>query len=943
MATFHHKVTPDNLAYVIYTSGSTGRPKGIMITHRAICNHMFWMQMDFPLGVEDSVLQKTPFTFDASVWEYFAPLLVGARLIIARPAEHQDSTYLVRTIVRYNVTTLKLVPAMLQMLLEKQDLATCTCLRHVFCGGEVLPAELQESFFGCMTSASLHNLYGPTETAIDTTVWTCKRGSDRRTVPIGRPIANAEAYILDGHLQPVPIGVPGELHIGGTGLARGYLNHPELTATQFIAHPFSAAPSARLYKTGDLARYLPDGNIEYLGRIDFQMKIRGFRIEPGEIEAVIGQHPAVRETVVTAREDVAGAKRLVAYAVATHQRGLTINELRRFLKEKLPEYMVPPLFVLIDALPRMPNGKVDRNGLPAPDTSRRELQEAFVAPRTPGEDVLSAIWSDILRVERVGTHDNFFALGGDSIQSIQIVARANQAGLRFTPRQLFEHPTIAELAAVVNTAPTVLIDQGPVLGPVPLTPIQRRFFEQNPIEPHQYSQVMLLDVHQALDSTLLEQAIQHLLVHHDALRMRYIRTQSGWQQINTGIGATVPVRDMDLSMLPDMEQRSVIAATVARMQTSLTLTRGPLIQVAHIDLGPHQSSRLLLVIHHLVVDGVSWRILLEDLHTLYQSLSGDQIVQLPAKTASYQQWAQGLTLYARSEELRQERDYWLGESWARVDRLPVDFPMKRGAHEEQSAAGVLTALDTRDTRALLQEVPYAYHTQINDVLLTALAQTFAEWTGGHRLLVNLEGHGREEILPGTDFSRTVGWFTTLFPVVLDLAGTEGPGQALVAIKEQLRKVPRRGIGYGVLYYLSDDSEVRARLRALPQAELSFNYLGQFDAVLPEASPFVLTRQGSIPALSVQADTRSHLLNVDAIVREGQLHLQWSYSKHLYRDATIARLARNYIDNLLSLIAHCRSVETGNYTPSDFPKARVSQQELGKIIAKFNLVGGEQPK
>ena len=443
-------VPAEGLAYVIYTSGSTGRPKGVMIPHGAICNHMFWMQREFPVGETDRVIQKTPFSFDASVWEFFAPLFAGAQLIMARPGGHQDSSYLVKLIAKKKITVLQLVPSLLQMLLEEKEIESCTHLKRVFCGGEALSRELVERFFEKLP-VDLHNLYGPTEASIDSTFWSCTGESKERSVPIGRPIANTEIYLLDCHLQPVPIGVSGELHIGGAGLARGYLNCTDVTAEKFLPNPFSSAPGSRLYKTGDLARYLPDGNIEFLGRIDHQVKIRGFRVELGEIEAVLTQYPAIQQAIAVVREDVPGNNRLVAYIIPNKDQALTPNDLLNFLKSKLPDYMIPSAFVALDALPLNSNGKVDRSALPPPDGGRPELEEAFVAPRTSVEKVLAGIWTEVLKLEKVGIHDNFFELGGHSLLATQVVSRIRAAFQVELPlRSLFEKPTIAELAFAIT-------------------------------------------------------------------------------------------------------------------------------------------------------------------------------------------------------------------------------------------------------------------------------------------------------------------------------------------------------------------------------------------------------------------------------------------------------------------------------------------------------------
>ncbi len=442
--------TAENLAYVIYTSGSTGQPKGVMVPHRGVCNHLLWMQTAFQLTEVDRVLQKTSLSFDVSVLELFWPLLAGLRLLMVKPGGHQDSAYLVKLIAQQKITFLHAVPSMLQVLLEEQEIESCNCLRYVTSGAEALSNELKERFFARM-SAEFYNAYGPTEAAIGVIYGRCKRETNQRIVPIGLPIANTQIYVLDSHLQPQPIGVPGELHIGGVGLARGYLNQPELTALKFIPNPFSKQPGARLYKTGDLARYQPDGNIDLLSRIDHQVKIRGFRIELGEIEAALSQHPGVRETVVLVREDIPGNKQLVAYVVTNQEQGLTTSELRNFLMEFLPNYMVPSIFVMLDALPLTPNGKVNRRVLPVPDQERPDLERDFVAPRDTVELQLTQIWAEVLSIQSIGVRDNFFELGGHSLLAMRLFAQIKKIfGKELALPTLFQAPTIEQQASILQ-------------------------------------------------------------------------------------------------------------------------------------------------------------------------------------------------------------------------------------------------------------------------------------------------------------------------------------------------------------------------------------------------------------------------------------------------------------------------------------------------------------
>uniref|UniRef100_UPI0039C6927E amino acid adenylation domain-containing protein n=1 Tax=Nodularia chucula TaxID=3093667 RepID=UPI0039C6927E len=922
------KFTVDNLAYVIYTSGSTGQPKGVMLPHRAICNHMLWMQSEFPLTRTDKVLQKTPFSFDASVWEFYAPLLVGAQLVIARPGGHQDSNYLIQVIIEQQITILQLVPSLLQMLLAVGGIENCQSLKRVFCGGQTLPVAFQERFFAHL-DAELHNLYGPTETCIDVTSWICQRGINQQVVPIGRPIANIQIYLLDQYLNPVAVSIPGEIYIGGVGVGRGYYLRPDLTAEKFIPNPYTNIAGERLYKTGDLARYLSNGEIEYIGRMDDQVKIRGFRIELKEIEAIIIQHPEVRQVVVVVRSDLGDSQRIVAYVVPEQEQTLIIPELRNFLESKLPNYMVPATFVTLETLPLTPNGKVDRKALPAPDTVRPELEKAFIAPQTIVEKQLAIIWRQVLGLAEIGINDNFFELGGDSILSLQIISKANQAGLHLTPKQLFQYQTIAQLANVAGTTEKISAEQNLVTGSLELTPIQHWFFEQEQPEPHHWNQAVMLEVKQHLNPVALEKILQTLQKHHDALRSRFIKEEFGFQAVVTG-DHSVTSTYLDLSALPPEKQVAQMEAMSIQLQASLNLTEGPLFRVALFDLGANQSSRLLWVIHHLVVDGVSWRILIEDFQTAHQQICQNKAIQLPPKTTSVKQWSNYLQKYAQLPALGLELEYWLTIEQQLVKPIPLDFRYENNL--EASACTLTVSLTEEETQVLLQQVPAVYQTQINDVLLTALVQTFSQWTGETSLLIDLEGHGREELFEDVDLSRTVGWFTTIFPVHLSLENTfDSPGKVLKSIKEQLRAIPNRGIGYGVLRYLSGDQEIRERFSRLPKAEVVFNYLGQFDQVLAQSSLLSFAQESSGPHHSLQSK-RTYLLEINGGISQGHLQMNWNYSNQLHRQSTVETLAQIFIEALRSLITHCQSSDAGGFTPSDFSEFNQSQWDQTDLDA-----------
>jgi amino acid adenylation domain-containing protein/non-ribosomal peptide synthase protein (TIGR01720 family) len=936
---------PEDPVYVIYTSGSTGAPKGVVVRHRGLVNYTHYICQRLRLADAenaDGLLFATVSTITADLGNtcVYPSLVSGGCLHVMTYEMATDGRLMASYVAEHPIDVLKIVPSHLNALLASQPAGMSILPRkYLISGGEALSRELVERIAKQRPSCEVINHYGPTETTVGSLTATVSENRATRwamaTIPIGRPIGNTEVYILDRHLKPVPIGVAGELYIGGAGLAEGYLNQPDRTAERFVRNPYSNNPDARLYKTGDLVRYLPDGQVEFLGRTDNQVKIRGYRVELEEIEIILGQHPSVRQAVVIAREEEAGRKRLVGYVVGKNGSVPSASELQSYVSERLPDYMAPSTIVTLESLPLTANGKVDRKALPAPDQARSERASEYVAPRTPTEGLLANIWAQVLGVEKVGIHDNFFAaLGGDSILSIQIIARANQAGLRLTPRNIFERQTVAGLAELAGAVATTASEQGPVTGDAPLTPIQRWFFERNFTDTHHWNQSLLFEARQFLEPRLLEMVTRRLLAHHDALRLRFVHEDSGWRQFNSDLEGPAPFSHLDLSSLSEVEQKTAVEAAAATLQASMNLSEGPLLRVAFFDRGKEKPGRLLLAIHHLAVDGVSWRILLEDLHTGYQQSSSGAEISLPPKTTSFKRWAERLEEYAQSDALRQEAAYWLAESGKRVRRLPVDFP--GGANTVDSSAAVTISLSPEETRALLHQAPETYRTQINEVLLTALAQGFARWTGTRSLLIDLEGHGREEIIEDVDLWRTVGWFTTHFPVLLDLGTSADPGAALKVIKERLRAVPNRGIGYGVLRYLSREEEIVERLRAAPQPEVSFNYLGQFDQALPETSPFRPAEESAGPLQSPRGD-RSHPLYFSGNVAGGQMRLTCVYSRNLYRRATIEELTGNIAEALRSIISHCQSAEAGGFTPSDFTLARLDQRRLDRISSLLDEI------
>lgn len=881
----HDPATPDSLAYVIFTSGSTGQPKGALITHRNVVRLMAATHPWFGFDERDVWTMFHSVAFDFSVWEIWGALLYGGCLVVVPHIVSRSPDAFRDLLERERVTVLNQTPsAFRQLIAADASRDGKLTLRFVIFGGEALELQSLRPWFDRHGDfqPQLVNMYGITETTVHVTYRPLRAADLAGGSVIGVPIPDLEVFILDPELRPTPIGVPGEMFVGGAGLARGYLRRPELTAERFIAHPWRAGD--RLYRTGDLARWLPGHDIEYLGRIDQQVKIRGFRIELGEIESVLVQHPEVREAVVVARPQAVGEKRLVAYIVPAHGERPPDHDLRIHLKAKLPDYMVPSAFVSIERVPLTNNGKTDLRALPEPDPTRPDTGREFTPPRTAAEFSLAEIWRRVLRLERVGVNDNFFDLGGDSILSILVVAQARQAGFSLTPKLLFDHPTIAELTASAPAARTTKIEAA-ITGDVPLTPIQRWFFDHEFTDPHHWNQAIVLNIPTPIPPAELERAVHAVAERHAVFRLRFTPHEHGWQQ----------------AMVQDAP--AVACATVrtrddAKEHASLDITAGPLLRVIQA-LEPSPS--LLIVAHHLVVDGVSWHVLIEDIEATLNHRAP------PASTTSFARWAQLLAQAATSPILRDELPYWHELAATSEHPLPLDTP--DGDNLESSASTIVITLSREETDTLLRRLPGVQTSRLHDALVSALALAFAHWTGRDSMPLDLEGHGREEEviteLAGTsvDLSRTVGWFTSIYPARVKLP--KDKADTLRHVAAQLQAIPRRGIGYGLLRHV-------AGLAPRSHAQVLFNYLGQFDAV-SSGSCFQMGDFSTEGWHSPRAH-RTHLIEINCLVIDGHLEARWTYSRSLHREATIAALATKFRTELLQLQA----------APESYPLAQIQQ-------------------
>ncbi|WP_125516084.1 non-ribosomal peptide synthetase [Streptomyces sp. WAC 01529] len=944
---------PRNPAYVIYTSGSTGRPKGVVVPHSGFGSLLVAYVEALGLGPGSRVLQFASPSFDAAFAELCKALLSGSTLVLAPPARLDPGAPLAALLVEQGVTQATIPPAALGVLAEDEVPAGLTLL----VAGEATPPEIAGRW---SAGRRMVNAYGPTETTVCATISGPLAGAVEP--PMGRPVPNSRVYVLDAALHDVPPGSPGDLYISGEGLARGYLGRPGLSAERFVADPFGP-PGSRMYRTGDIAKWTREGALQFLGRADEQVKLHGFRIELGEIRSVLLRRPAVAQAEVLIREDRPGDQRLVAYVVTRAGAApLQGTDLRALLAAELPEYMVPAAVVVLDALPLTPNGKTDRRALPEPGYATAAETEG---PRNAREELLCSLFAEILGLETIGVHDSFFDTGGDSIMSIQLVRKARNAGIRLTPRDVFEHKTVAGLAettadqgAAGGTSPQAPAAPEPApvsagVGALPLTPIIHWMRERGG-RVDRFSQTNMIVVPAELGADRMEAALQAVLDHHDALRMKL--TRIGGVVWSLGIPEPGAVRAadclhrVDLAGLDAEEALERMAQETRGAWDRLDPEAGTMVQAVWFDKGPETSGRLLLSIHHLAVDGVSWRILLPDLRQAWAEQADGAVARLDAVGTSFREWAQLLTEAAQRPERVEELPYWLG---ALADPGPAlaDRPLDRGRDVTSTAGRIVLELPAEQTAALLTTVPAAFHARMNDVLLTAFAVAVGQWRAGRDrgdgpVLVNLEGHGREELHDGIDLSRTVGWFTSLFPVRLDpgrydwdefRSGGGAVGDVLKRIKEQLRALPDKGLGYGLLRHLN--SQTATALAGFPDPQISFNYLGRFAGV-DDADQGGPADWGPAPEgfdLDGGGDPDrplAHAIDVNAMTQDlpdgPRLVADVSWAGELFGEEEIRELGEHWLTALTALVAHVERPESGGYSPSDLTLVPLTQREIDAV-------------
>ncbi|WP_387464065.1 phototemtide A non-ribosomal peptide synthetase PttB [Photorhabdus sp. RM323S] len=925
--TLPRKLSIDNAAYIIYTSGSTGLPKGVLVTHRGISNLVASMVERLHVTQQSRVLQFASPSFDASFWDINMGLLSGAALVVAGRDALSPGEPLYELMLAQGVTHATLPPVGLAVMPRNP----LPALETLVVAGEACQPELID-YWG--QGRRMINAYGPSESTVCATM--SQPLVARKAPPIGTPIVNMQVYVLDERLQPVAPGVKGELYIAGESLARGYVRRPDLTAERFVANPFGVAGS-RMYRTGDVAYWQANGELMFAGRVDHQVKIRGFRIELGEIESLLLRHPQLSQATVIVREDKPGLRQLVAYVVV-NEGDVNTAELREYLRIHLPEYMVPVAIVMLPAIPVTPNGKVDRRALPQPDF----YQPHHRGPRNTQEQLLCTLFADLLGVEQVDIDGSFFEMGGDSITAIQLVARARQAGWIFTPRQVFEHKTVASLARKMQANITTVAEtRVSAVGELPVTPIIHWLME-NPGNINGFSQATLLQTPEHLDEKQLRQMLTLLLEQHDALRLVANRATSGDVLLTIPpmmadiVDGALSIVDCQAFTLAELQR--CIKAESQRAKQRLDPAAGKMLQAVWFRASAGQPGRLMLVLHHLVVDGVSWRILAPDLQNIWAAMSAGKTPELLPVGTSFRAWAYQLQQEANAR--RNELNYWL-TVLAKPDTLLTSRPLDGTQDTVAASDSLRLELPAAFTQPLLGTIPALFHAGINDVLLCAFALAVNDWrqTSQTDVLLDLEGHGREE-LPGTELSRTVGWFTNMYPVRLEPGATQQAdpyslGHALKRIKEQLRQVPANGLGYGLLRYLNPQTQ--QVLSQQQQAQIGFNYLGRM-AVGGDRDWQVAAEANLLDTTADNNFALPHALSLNALVEERSegpvLVSNWSWARALHTEERISVLGNHWFRWLKAMSQLSTVPDAGGFTPSDITMLSLKQNSLEKLQAKW---------
>lgn len=918
---------PEDLAYVIYTSGSTGTPKGVAISHRGAVNTVLAINELFNVEKSDRLLALSSLNFDLSVYDIFGILAAGGTIVFPNSLELKNPKHWLNLLKQHNITIWNSVPMQMQMLTEYltgEEKFGTEDLRTVMLSGDYIPLKLPLQIKNLFAHAEVISLGGATEASIWSIFYPIQAIDDQwKTIPYGHPLPQQSIYVLDQYLELCPIWVAGLIYIGGAGVAKEYWGDEARTQSSFLIHPRTGE---RLYRTGDWGRLCPDGEVEFLGREDFQVKLNGYRIELGEIEAVINQHAQVQNSVVivwqdnlvaylvpcdqqtikiqqaviiAAAEELSTNKCLIAYIVRESESAPSSSKLRQYLLSKLPEYMVPSRFVSLESFPLIPNGKVDRRALPEPDGEITREQE-YVAPRNNAEQILVKIWEEILGIQRVSIHDNFFELGGDSLLAIQVLSKAKQEKMLLNLNQIFQHQTISELANIVDTNQIMKVKSSEITDYIPIKLYQKKLLENS------YSHLNLLNIRafsfeypQWSDPYVFKKSLKELSNHHDTLRIRFIQIHDSWKQIIAEVEENKIFYFQDLSELSPENKQQKIIEVVEELQHGINISNGPLFKVVFFKLGAKQQNKIIFIISHLVYDLISLNILFEDLQTAYQQISSGRVIKLPPKTTSYKFWMERLLEYSKSKSMLKEREYWL-ETHQKYDyKLPLNWSKEASKRKNVLfVQPVVASLSIEETEILFKKITVKYHIKFTDILLTALVKAFMKWTGKPYLLIRLSNHGRYPIFEDVDLSRSVGFFAMNFPVLLNIENSKSIEDELKCVKRQLSNIPNHGIGYSVLRDLSNDIEFTKKSSSISEPEVRFNYIGQ---TYPDSSnfPLITPIDKAIKIKRPVINTDSQRINISLSMKNKCLQMQWWIINDDSQRLTIEKLAYNYVQALQS--------------------------------------------
>ena len=937
-------ISPQDPAYVIYTSGSTGLPKGVLIPHRGLHNYLLWCAHAYPLAAGSGSLVHSSISFDATITSLFAPLLVGKEVeLISEGNEIEALAAALKSGKQYSL--IKITPTHLRALnslLNETDFATAT--HSIVIGGEALLGESLQHWLGVGGHTRFFNEYGPTEAVVGCCVYEVNENTDlTHKVPIGRSIGNTQIHLMKPDLTIASPGEVGEIYIAGEGLADGYLYREDLTADRFKLISISDESIAeRMYATGDLACQLKDGNLVYLGRLDEQIKIRGYRIEPEEICVYLRNHASIKDAAVVATEEN-GTLMLCAYLVREPSADLVkLEELKIYLEARLPSQMIPAKFYLVENLPITTNGKLDKIELLKVDSMPLLPAEmpATEAELNATEILIRDVWQEILNSEITDTEISFFELGGDSILGIQAIARINKAGFKLKPRDLIKHQTISALAKAANASKVNAEEQVLLPGArqhknsiVPTTPIQRWFLDRNTDNINHYNFSILINLPADFDTDLFSKAIQLVIDRHEVLSYRFtLNQQSGiFEQRYTPMknSSDFWLENMSVADVGSNEGDFELEEACAKVQRSLDISAGPVCRFVHLQRPKEKSNSLFIVVHHLVIDGVSWRILLEDLLTAYQQKRLGTETELSQKAATFEQW----THYLHSN-YRPNLDFWLRLLKDAQLTYPLDYPILESEmarlNVENHSADVTQILSKESTEKLLQHANSRYGTKITELLLAAFNLTLRELLGAGTVYVDLDLHGRIDTGPNLEISDTVGWFTSLFPFPIQISDKKDLAETIKSTKESVRTIPDDGLGYGVLRYLQNNAQL---IELAPKSSFSFNYLGQFSMLdaLDQGFSIATENTGSGKSGNLERET---LVDILGSVQDGSLRFKWTYSEKLHKRQTIKELSGLYVQQLERVIEHCSSAEGRVYTPSDFPLLDIEQSDLDSVLSQI---------